>query len=60
MQARKSLKLYIALYSRIKIIVLFSIVETLLKGIESLEKIQQRVTKFISSDYHSDYKSRLI
>ena len=29
----------------------------LLKNIESLEKIQQRITKFILSNYHSDYGS---
>ena len=32
----------------------------LLKDIESLEKIQRRATKFILSNYHSDYRSRLI
>ena len=32
----------------------------LLKDIESLEKIQQRATKFLKSNYHSDCRSRLI
>ena len=32
----------------------------LLKDIELLEKIQRRATKFILSNYHSDYRSRLI
>jgi len=32
----------------------------LLKDIKLLENVQRRATKFILSDYHSDYKSRLI
>ena len=32
----------------------------LLKDIELLEKVQQRATKFILSNYQSDYKTRLI
>ena len=32
----------------------------LLKDIESLEKVQRRATKFILSNYQSDYKTRLI
>ena len=29
------------------------------KDIELLERVQQRATKFILSNYHSDYKTRL-
>ena len=32
----------------------------LLKDIEQFKKIQRRATKYILSDYHFDYKSRLI
>lgn len=31
----------------------------LLKDIKALEQVQRRATKYITNDYHSDYKSRL-
>ena len=32
----------------------------MVKDIQSIEKIQRRATKYILSDYNSDYKSRLL
>jgi len=54
-QARKFLYIYISLV-RSKLLYCSSLWRShLLKDIESLEKVQRRATKFISSNYQSDY-----
>ena len=58
LQARKSLYIILVRWKLLYCSPLWR--PYLLKDIESLEKIQQRAIKFILSDYHSGYRSRLI